>query len=350
MNVAIIGSGVRCRNLYLPALRAIPSVRRLGIWSRNLEKLSRVGSDFGVEMYPSLDAVLNDRAIDVLIVCISWTENADLYKQLGDYPGSLILETPLGIDLREAEVVANILENRSNATLIAEQYHLRPLEVLKRSLIRKGVFGDVLYAFNDGVGHEYHGVSLIRSYLGFHRRLVRAASITREFPCYDHVEHSERFSKGELVEHALLEFEQGAMASYHWSWLSYTSSIRSRRAAGFHGSLGAVWGDEWVVYENDLKRAQIITIERRTRVVNGLEIPVEFVAWLGDRTLDRWINPISDLALDEERAVAAALILNVVEASEMNSERLYSPAQALEDHRVVDAMRRASHTNSWVTG
>jgi predicted dehydrogenase len=349
MNVAILGSGLRCRNLYLPALRAVPGVRRVGVWSRNLETLRRVGSDFGVEMYPSLDAVLNDRTIDVLIVCIGWTENGDLYKQLGDYHGSLILETPLGTDLAEAEVVAGVLENRSRPTLIAEQYHLRPLEVLKRDLIRKGVFGDVLYAFNDGVGHEYHGVSLIRSYLGFQRRFVRAASITREFPCYDHAEHSGRFSKGELVEHALLEFEQGALAAYHWSWLSYTSSIRSRRAAGFHGSRGAAWGDEWVVYENDLQKAQIITVERRTRVVNGLEIPVEFVAWLGDTILGRWVNPVSDLALDEERAVAAALILNVVQASKMNSDKLYSPAQALEDHRVVDAMRRAAQTNSWVT-
>jgi len=200
----------------------------------------------------------------------------------------------------------------------------------------------VLYAFNDGVGHEYHGISLIRSIVGYDRQLLRVQAVRREFPCHSHRDHASRFTGGELVEHALLEFDGGVIASYHWSWLSYASPIRARRVVGFHSTSGAAWGEEMVFYSNTTSPAETLFVERRTRVVAGLETLSEVIVWRKSQMLARWTNPVVNLGLDEERSITAALLLAMLDKDKSDAHTFYSISDALRDHEIVEAIRTAS--------
>src|SRR5207302_1844225 len=69
---------------------------------------------------------------------------------------------------------------------VAEQFHRRPLEQLKLRLIDSGLLGTVHTSFNDFAGHGYHGVSVMRSYLGFDAVPVQVTGAVRSYPLAAH--------------------------------------------------------------------------------------------------------------------------------------------------------------------
>ena len=56
----------------------------------------------------------------------------------------------------------------------------------KLRLIEAGVFGRVYVSFNDFAGHGYHGISVMRSYLGFDARPVQVTGAVRQYPLAAH--------------------------------------------------------------------------------------------------------------------------------------------------------------------
>lgn len=341
MKVAIIGAGQRAKKLYIPLLKQLPDVELIGICASNAANTKKIATEFNIKDYKSISDVLNDDRIDLIIVCVTWSENAKIYKLLADSDKHVLLETPLGHDPVSIESTYKSLSARSSHTEIAEQYHLRPVEILKRRLIQKGLFGDVFYAFNDGVGHEYHGVSLIRSYLGFDQKLKSALTVQKDVPCFPHKTHSNIFFPGERVQHSILEFESGAMAAYHWSWLNYESPIRARRIAGFHGTMGAVWGEECVVFDNTYDPAVHLRFERRTRIVSGIEVLVSIIVYKGNTVIETWHNPFPNLILNEDQIVAATFIENMRKTINNESKVLYPLSIAYADHLIVNAINES---------
>lgn len=82
----------------------------------------------------------------------------------------MLLETPIAHDLGEADAIIAAAGQRGRIIEVTEQFHRRPLEQIKLKLIKSGLFGRVHASFSDFAGHGYHGVSVMRSYLGFDPR------------------------------------------------------------------------------------------------------------------------------------------------------------------------------------
>jgi predicted dehydrogenase len=76
--------------------------------------------------------------------------------------------------LRDADEVFRIADRDGLRVEVAEQVHRRPEEQTKLAPIEAGVFGRIHSSFNDFVGHGYHGVRVMRSYLGFDAKPVRS--------------------------------------------------------------------------------------------------------------------------------------------------------------------------------
>ncbi len=324
INVAIIGTGRRVLNLYLPVIQSIKEVSLIGLCGKNHLKTEGIARNLKVKSYKDFSEVINDRKVDFVIIAVSWTENKNLYLELAATEIPALIETPLGKNFSEANEVFNALSQRTAYTDVAEQYHQRPIEQLKQILIRSDLFGEIFYAFSDGAGHEYHGISLLRSYLGFDLELKKATGIQKDIPCFPHVTHQNIFFPGERIQHALFEFDSGATAAYHWSWLSYESPIRSRRLAGFHGIRGVCFGEDCLVFEDTKKKASRVFFKRKTRVVEGVEVLSEIVAFLEDKPIAHWQNPFENLILDEDRIVSAIFIRNLIDSLEVRKEPVYS--------------------------
>lgn len=345
LSVGVIGAGRRFERVYAPLIRELPDLRLVALCGRNRERTTTVARHHDATAVASVAALLDIREVGLVIACVHWRENAAVYAEIAQSDKPALLETPLGETFAEASEVADALAHRSAPTTIAEQYPHRPVEIVKQQLIAAGAFGEVFHAFNDGAGHEYHGASLIRAYLGRERRLMRVAAFRRDVPLAPHRFHHNVFFDGERIEHALLEFDGDRTATHHWSWLAYESPIRARRIAGFHGTLGASWGEECIAFQSMEDDAVPLRLERRTRVVEGVEVPYEVAALRGTERLAAWRNPFPDVALHEELLATATLLRSAADSAEdPGLPSAYPPDQALEDHRVAAAITCAAES------
>ncbi|WP_433620957.1 Gfo/Idh/MocA family protein [Nocardia sp. CA-120079] len=353
VGVAVIGAGTRARTLYGPLLKMLPGVRPAGICGRDRHRSAEAATALGTVAYPDLDALLDAPGVDAVIACVTWSQNPELYRRLAAWDRPVLLETPMSADPTEAAEVAVALAGRDSYTDVAEQYHRRPIETVKRDLITRGVFGEVRTAYCDGVGHEYHGVSLLRSYLAAPAAPKRVLAVQRDLPMADHITHRGVFFPGERVQHAVIEFDNDTLATYHWSWLNYESPIRARRHAGFTGTHGAAWGEEMVALADpDNPHAQHYRIQRRTRVVHGVEVLAEIAVFAGDTCITKWHNPFPLLPLDEERITTAAFLTNLAASvADPTIAPLYPLTEAAADHATLAAMYQAmaDESGSWTT-
>ena len=98
----------------------------------------------------------------------------------------MLQETPIANDLADADAIVAASTRAGSPVELAEQYYRRPMERIKAELLKAGLLGQVNVAYNDFMGHAYHGVSLIRSYIGFDDPIVRVNAVRPNFPVKPH--------------------------------------------------------------------------------------------------------------------------------------------------------------------
>lgn len=337
--IVIIGNGTRAHKLYIPLIRKLPFFKLWGLCGASYTKANQVSSSLNIKVYENIDEVLSDPEVDVVLSCVDWTKNSEIYQKIATSDKPSLLETPLGHDWVSIEKAYNLLKDKKSYVDICEQYHMRPIEILKRYLIEIGLFGQIIHTFCIGVGHEYHGISLLRSYLGFNDKVSNVFSMQKDMPHFEHISHKNIFFPGERIENAIFEFESGAMGIFHWSWLNYFSAIRGQRSSGFYGTRGSALGENCLVFLNKIDPPKPIEFRRYTRVVEGIEVLQEIIAFLGEKVLARWINPLPDIILNEDEIAACYFLVNLYKAVNGDKiEPIYSIHQAYEDHIVVKRM------------
>jgi predicted dehydrogenase len=271
----------------------------------------------------------------------------------------VLLETPIAHKLSEADAIIAAAQERGLKIEVAEQFHRRPFEQIKLKLIESGLFGRVHTSFNDFAGHGYHGVSVMRSYLGFDAKPTQVTGAVRQ---YDLAPHWSRLrnsgdARQETQEHAIIEFEGGRLGIFHWTDVGYDSALRWWRSSRFlaEKGMGVTVGvglnvNEWLttVTPNG-EMPQFITLERRWERVDGGAL-VAMVAHTGNPDLPTvtWDNPFRPAIQghgqqwhDDEIGVAGCL-LSLVNAVRGNTEPTYGPYQARLDQEIILAIRQSS--------
>lgn len=337
--IVIIGNGTRAHKLYIPLIKKLPFFKLWGICGANYTKTTQISKDFNVKAYVDIDEVLSDPEVDAVISCVNWTKNSDVYQKIAVSDKASLLETPLGHDSASIKKSYELLRKKKSYLDICEQYHMRPIEILKRQLIEAGIFGKIIHTFCIGVGHEYHGASLLRSYLGFHDKVRNVLSIQKDMPYFEHISHKNIFFPGERIQNAIFEFESGALGIFHWSWLNYFSAVRGERSSGFYGTKGSAMGENCMVFINYTEPPKPIEFRRYTRVVEGIEVLQEITACLDKKIVARWVNPLTDIILNEDEIAACYFLINLNKAKNNNKIKpIYSVDQAYEDHILVEKM------------
>lgn len=234
-----------------------------------------------------------------------------------------------------------------------------PLEQIKLALIASGLFGRVYASFNDFAGHGYHGVSVMRSYLGFDAQPRQVTGLVRR---YDLAEHWSRLGdktapRPEIQEHGLVDFADGRVGVFHWTNVGYDSPLRWWRSSRFlaEKGMGITVGVGLEVQERLSPLApggeapRFITLERRWERVDGGAL-IAMVAHTGDPDLPivRWENPFRPVRQghgpqwhDDEIGVAGCL-LSLVQAVRGGTAPSYGAQQARLDQEVILAIRYSS--------
>jgi predicted dehydrogenase len=360
LRVAIIGTAKRSDYLYGPLLRALPEdVQLVAVWGRSAESARQLGQSLEAPAYTDMDKLMRETAPEIGIVSVGYHANGEVGLMALQAGLHVLLETPIAHKLSEADAIIAAARERGLKIEIAEQFHRRPLEQIKRKLIVSGLFGRVHTAFNDFAGHGYHGVSVLRSYLGFDAKPIQVTGAVRQ---YDLAPHWSRLAetrgpRTETQEHGLIEFEGGQIGIFHWTNVGYDSALRWWRSSRFlaEKGMGITIGVGLDVEERlsllspGGEAPRFVTIERRWERVDGGAL-VALVAHTGDPDLPivQWDNPFRPAVQghgaqwhDDEIGVAGCL-LSLIEAVRDGTEPTYGPHQGRLDQELILALRMSA--------
>ena len=360
LRVAIIGTGRRSDYLYGPIVRALPNdVELVSVWGRSAESAKRLGESLGVPAYTDLDQLIRETTPAVGIVSVNYHSNGQVGLMAVEHGLHVLLETPIAHNLREADAIIAAAQQRGLKVEVAEQFHRRPLEQIKLKLIEAGLFGRVYTSFNDFAGHGYHGVSVMRSYLGFEAQPTQVTGAVRQYELADHWSRlgNKTAPRPETQEHGIIEFSDGRLGIFHWTSVGYDAPLRWWRSSRFlaERGMGITVGVGLEVQERLSLLApggeapQFITLERRWERVDGGAL-VAMVAHTGDpaQPIVRWDNPFRPVVQghgvqwhDDEIGVAGCL-LSLVNAVRTNREPTYGAAQGRLDQEIILAIRQSS--------
>ena len=360
MRIAIIGTARRSSYLYGPMLKALAEeVELVAVWGRREEPARRLGESLGVPWYTRLERLVSETAPQIGIVDVNYHANGEVGLMAVESGLHVLLETPIAHRLSEADALIAAAAERGLKIEVAEQFHRRPLEQIKLNLLASGLFGKVHTSYNDFAGHGYHGISVMRSYLGFNTRPIQVTGAVQKYELAPHWARlsDSRGARTETQEHGIIEFEGGQLGFFHWTDVGYDSPLRWWRSSRFMAEkgMGITVGvglnvQEWLTLLSSGGEApRFITLERRWERVDGGAL-VAMVAHTGDEAIPvvRWENPFAPKVQgggmqwhDDEIGVAGCL-MSLVEAVRNGGQPTYGPYQARLDQELILAIRQSA--------
>lgn len=362
VRVALIGGSRRSRIVYGPLLKGLVAageVEFVAVWSRTESSAEELGKLLGTPWYTDLARLVEETAPQIGIVSVAYAANGQAGLTAIEHGLNVLVETPIAHSLQEADAIIAAAAERKLKIEVAEQFHRRPLEQIKLKLIESGLFGKVYSSFNDFAGHGYHGVSVMRSYLGFDAVPVKVSGAVRN---YELAAHWSRLAnttgpRTETQEHATIEFADGRLGFYHWTNVGYDSALRWWRSSRFlaEKGMGITVGvglevkEELSLLDASREAPQFITLERRWERNDGGALQA-LVAYTGDASqpIVRWDNPFFEalksygMQWNDDEIGIAGCIMSLVTAVRDDTEPTYGPAQGRLDQEIVLAMRKSS--------
>ncbi|MFW5684141.1 MAG: Gfo/Idh/MocA family oxidoreductase [Spirochaetota bacterium] len=360
IRIAFLGAGKRALYLYRRLIEAMSeSVELVGVWSRSESSARGLGETLGVPSFTDMAKLKSETGAVAGIVAVSYSANGAVALEAVSNGFHILTETPIAHDLSEADEVIRVATENKVHVEVAEQFHRRPTEQIKLKLIEAGVFGRIYSSFNDFVGHGYHGVSVMRSYLGFDALPVRVTGSVHDFELAEHygMIAGEYAARNETQEHGIVEFADGRVGVFHWTSVGYDSGLRWWRASRFYGErgMGVMYGTfnepvmELTSLGPDRHGPRIITIQRELERCDGGALKL-VRALTGDPDLPvvEWHNPFAQREdgwnpewHDDEIGVAGC-IQSLVDAVRSGSPPSYGAEQARLDQEIILAIRESS--------
>lgn len=359
LRVALIGGGKRSSYLYGPLLQAMPGVELVAVWSRSQTSAEPLAASLGVPAYTDLDRLIRETAPVIGVVSVGYGANGQVGLMAVEHGLHVLLETPIAHDLAEADAIIAAAAQRGLKIEVAEQFHRRPMEQIKLKLIKNGLFGQVYTSFNDFAGHGYHGVSVMRSYLGFDAKPTQVTGAVRSYPLAPHWPslRTEPTQRSETQEHGLVEFEDGRLGIFHWTSVGYDSPLRWWRSSRFlaERGMGVTVGmypdleEQLTLLTPGGEGPQRVVLQRRYERLDGGAL-TGVVAYTGnpEQPIVEWKCPFAPAVQgrgpqwhDDEIGVAGC-VQSLVDAVRRNQEPTYGPDQARLDQEIVLSLQQSS--------
>jgi len=364
LRIAIIGTGKRSDYLYGPIIEALPDeVELVAVWGRSQESARRLGDNLNKPYYTDINRLVRETDPQIGIVSVNYAANGEVGLMAVESGLNVLVETPISHDLRQADEMIKAAAARDLKIEVAEQFHRRPHEQIKRMLIESGIFGRVHTSFCDFAGHGYHGISVMRSYLGFDARPVQVTGLVRDFPLEPHWSrlNESNTDRTETQEHGMITFEDGQIGIFHWTSVGYDSPLRWWRSSRFLAEKGMGistgtaldFDDHLTLLTPDGEAPSPIVIERRYERVDGGAL-IGVYAHISDPNFPTivWENPLRPKIQghgmqwhDDEIGVAGCL-LSLVNAVRDGGQPTYGPLQARMDQELILAIRQSSQAGS----
>jgi len=143
IGVAIAGSGM-VAGVHTSALKEIPEVRLLGVWSRTPEKTGSFAAQHRIQGYQDYEELLKDPGVKVVILCLPSGYHADYGIRVAESGKHIIVEKPIDISLDKAQTLIECCrENRVKLSVIF-QYRFTPAAQKIKKALDQGLLGRLI--------------------------------------------------------------------------------------------------------------------------------------------------------------------------------------------------------------
>lgn len=257
---AVAGNGWRAM-FYVRAARNLPEHFELtGVLCHTREKAEAFEREQGLRAFWSLDALLETKP-DFVVTCVTKRALAGMTMECLALGVPVLSETPLAVDVQTLEALRQTHERTGTPLEMAEQYFLYPSHQARHALVEAGLLGQV-HSVWLSMMHDYHGISMLRAYLGEETGPVTIRARRLNTPIV-HTGARPGYVAGGGIENesrvlAQLDFGDGRVGLYDFAGSQYHSAIRSSHLR-ILGMRGEIFDDEvrWVQEDGRPARASL---------------------------------------------------------------------------------------------
>lgn len=154
--VAFVGCGF-VADLYAQTLRLHPGIELVGVMDRDVVRASRFGCHYGARIYHSLQDVLSDERVEVVVNLTNPSAHFEVSHAALSAGKHVYSEKPLAMAMNQAEALVNLAESRGLCISSAPCSLLGETAQTVWRTIRSGAVGNVrvVYAeLDDGMVHR----------------------------------------------------------------------------------------------------------------------------------------------------------------------------------------------------
>lgn len=152
LHVGIIGCGSITQQRHIPEYTANPQVTIHGFFDRTASRSQTMVDQYGGQVYPDIDSLLNDPAIDAVSICVSNAQHALLTIQALQAGKDVLCEKPMATTLEDCRAMVAAAKESGHRLLIDQNQRLTKAHQTARQLVANGELGQVL-SFKTTFGH-----------------------------------------------------------------------------------------------------------------------------------------------------------------------------------------------------
>lgn len=342
---AIVGTGWRS-HFFLRIARALPDRFKVtAVVSRTPKKAKSLNDMYGVKLVPSLDDALTTHPLFV-VTSVPRSVNPGLLHELVGRNIPALSETPPGATVEDMVGLYDHVKGGAKIQ-VAEQYHLQPHHAARLTFAQTGKLGRISQT-QVSAAHSYHGLSLIRRFLGitFENPILTATTFTSPLvkgPNRDGPPTEETlFESSQLI--AWLDFGD-RLGIFDFTDDQYFSHIRNQRLL-IRGDRGEIINHTATILQDFLTPIHITF----TRHDAGPEGNLEGHYLKGYQANGEWVyqNPLAPGELSDDEIAVGVCLLKMADYVDGGPD-FYSLAEACQDHYLGILIQQAQETGQPVT-
>ena len=195
----IIGAGWRAL-YYVRIAKAMPDIFCLdAVYCRTQEKADKIAREYQIHTTTSKEECAAYKP-DFAVIAVNKAEIYNVAVEWMDRGITVLSETPAALDIEALKKLYGYYK-AGKKQVVAEQYREYPSNKAALRLIGSGIIGNV-NCMNISLAHEYHGVSLMRAYLGIRPdENFTVSGKMYEFPTTETLTRYEQFTDGRILIH-----------------------------------------------------------------------------------------------------------------------------------------------------
>lgn len=342
---AIIGSGWRAE-FFLRIAELLPDRFQVtDMVIRDPGKAEAFERRWGITAHADVESLTGAGGYAFVVVSVPRQAAPEIVLQLARRDIPVLCETPPAESLERLEALHRELPAGAKVQ-VAEQYLYQPSHAARLNIAHSGRLGTVTQA-QISVAHEYHGISLMRRFLGVTFEECEIQALSFASPLLNGPGRGGDPVREETVqsEQTIASFRyDGKLGVYDFAGGQYFSWIRSPRVL-VRGDRGEIH-DSRVRYLEDY-RTPVDEELRRTQT--GLEGNLEgyylrHIALGGERV---YLNPYIPGRLSDDE-IAVATCLDKMGAYAAGGPAFYSLAEASQDYYLGVLVKQAAETSRTV--